>query len=670
MYNEEKTIWINQQLYYFKDKVYNSNGALELVETSSTQQELKYFTPASIQIRVSIEKDFSTTKNCTLNISKLMDLNISIKEVLDKYPNGSLYENNIKIVKRYNNDRDLNITFKESKNSKEKCVIIGIIFNESNFTNVIVPLNEFMVLVKLLRDFENTYIERTDELKNQYLYNEQIFLLRQLTSSIQSLPSLINNNNNNNNSIQFSSASPAPIINKSEATIQDLQNFIPHIEDRKENINNELDTFLGENLANVEIPKLEKDETKASLETPRSKREIESNLIDNILKNDISVLEDILNSAYSNNNPIESISKALYGDNKDVLPGINLDDYKSITLISNLIFKAILRNYLDNNIPIPNSVPTLKYKVNNVENSYTDEKQLSIDLLMIHSYLKTYRTRIESKTEDVIKIKSIMYLSFRNFTDPFCFSMLELIPSNVITSNILERFDYYKSKGFFKKFDDILLEHKLTAVEKDDILGFLNNVIKVIETNKNTMYISELHNRYIKNGEIKLPTKNNLSIEQIINEVVKIDVAKKLKPNESYESIIPKLFNTPSVAIKNIYFDKEESKPRTNLVRMISNNISEIPENMKDKVLEFVSILGEDNFNYKEFNLNIRDLGENIVKALYLWKPSEDSLIKTNFIYYSDKIKNLTVDKNDVINLLINTKESVEKSAWDDVNFE
>ena len=664
MYNDEKTIWINQQIYIYKDKVYNSNGSLELVEASSTQQELKYFSPATIQIKVSVEKDFSTTKNCTLNISKLMDLNYSIKEVLDKYPNGSLYSNNIKIVKRYNNDRDLNIAFKESRNTKEKCVVITIVFNESNFTTVIIPLNEFMVFVKLLKDFENTYIERTKELKYQCLMNEQIFLLKQLNVNIQTLPSLI--------SPQAVQTFQTPFNNQSiEPSINELDSFIPtNIEELKENINNEFDSFLGKDLVNVEIPKLEKDETKAGLETPRSKREIESNLIDNILKNDISVIEDILNSAYSNNNPIESLSKTLYGETKDILPGINEDDYKSITHISNLIFKSILRNYLDNNISIPNSVPTLKYKINNIESSYTEEKQLAIDLLMIHAYLKTYRTRIESKSEDVVKIKSIMYLAFRNFIDPFCFSMLELIPSSTITSSILEKFDFYKSKGFFKKFDDILIEHKLTEVEKNDIISFLNNVIRIIETNKNSMYIGELNSRYIKNGEIKLPTKNNLTIEQIINEVVKIDVAKKMKPNESYESITSKLFNNPSVAIKSIYFDKEETKSRTNLSRMISNNISEIPDEVKNKITEFVTTLGEDNFNYKEFNFNLRDLGENVLKALYLWKPKDDSLLKTNFIYYTDKIKNLTVDKNDVINLLMNTKESVEKSAWDDVKFD
>ena len=42
MYSNEETIWTNQQLYYFKDKSYNSKGSLELT-ISNTTKDYNYF---------------------------------------------------------------------------------------------------------------------------------------------------------------------------------------------------------------------------------------------------------------------------------------------------------------------------------------------------------------------------------------------------------------------------------------------------------------------------------------------------------------------------------------------------------------------------------------------------------------------------------------------------
>ena len=45
MYNSEDTIWTNQQLYFYKDKTYNSNGFIDLTISNTTTVEFKYFTP-------------------------------------------------------------------------------------------------------------------------------------------------------------------------------------------------------------------------------------------------------------------------------------------------------------------------------------------------------------------------------------------------------------------------------------------------------------------------------------------------------------------------------------------------------------------------------------------------------------------------------------------------
>ena len=101
----------------------------------------------------------------------------------------------------------------------------------------------------------------------------------------------------------------------------------------------------------------------------------------------------------------------------------------------------------------------------------------TIDLLLISGYLKTYRNRMEIKTDDVSATKSIMYLAFRCFVDVFYFSVLENLSADFITTNVLEHFKHYDEKGFFKKFNEnmsvdkfgnIELPDYLTAYEEDD----------------------------------------------------------------------------------------------------------------------------------------------------------------------------------------------------------
>ena len=660
MYNEENVTWVNQQLYLFKDKQYNSNGTLDLTLGYNTT-EFKYFSQASISFKISFDGEMRTTKNCSLNYSKVVDLLESFKDIINN-PDKA-YSDKFKISKRFNNDRNLNFTFKEARSSGEKCVIIQIFYNDSNFTNVIIPYSEFLIVNKILEKFEKEYISINNDLKSQLISLEHLRYLSGIENSIKALPGLM---------VDFSASSPSKEVSnfsKSYLETLEVKKIEKEIEATSEQLS-ELDSFIGgSEMNNIKLPDEEKDENRAAAVEPLSKRTINSDLINNILKKDISILEDILNSAYTKPNPIESILQTFNVE----LNGISDEDNKSLLFVSNLLFKTYLRNYLDNNIQIPSSIPMLKYKINSDSfHNASKPSILAIDLLMIHSYLKTYRTKIESKTEDITFTKSLTYLAFRCFTDALSFSVLDKLPIDYVSSSVQERFEFYKKEGFFTKYDENIKQHQLDEITKEDITNFLNNVIKFINMNRNSLYVTDLQDSYFKKGEIKLPTNNNFSTEQIINDIIKIEVARKLGTKFDKEDDLRKVVGSLTNDIKKLYINGIENKPEENkksgLLRFVQNNMSEVPENIKSNFLVYVENLGNSNFDYDKIeNLNLRDLGDSLVKALYLWKPEDDDKLKTNYLYYTTKIKDSSMTKNDIISILTNKTKEVE-SEWDNIS--
>ena len=97
MSSNDKT-WINQQLLFYKDNLFNSDGSLEISLATATQ-DFKNFNPASLNISV-----ISNNNRRVVNLAyqNAVDLLISIKEVMLLNPLD--FSKNIEIVKKYYND--------------------------------------------------------------------------------------------------------------------------------------------------------------------------------------------------------------------------------------------------------------------------------------------------------------------------------------------------------------------------------------------------------------------------------------------------------------------------------------------------------------------------------------------------------------------------------------
>ena len=640
--NNEETFWTNQQLYFYKDKTYNSNGAIE-INVSTTTKDYVYFNAATLNFKVSLEGDIKRHKTCSLNISKVLDLFFSI----DFTCNGkSPFDNEIIIEKQYS-DKKMFIVFKKSNTTNEECVIIRVMNNDSDLVQVIIPYNEFKTIFKILTTFKDDFINITHQLKSHSFNLKQISLLEQMSRDIKTSSNPVN-------------IEVEEIINTNEENnLMDKDTF---------NQMNELDNFLGgEDITNIDLPELKKDSERATQNEPITKREIDSIFIKDILKGDILKLEELLTSVYSKQDSIDSLFETIkessngYYNNMCIM---NEDSDKSLNFLSKLIFNSMLRNYLDNNNQIPSTIPTLKYKFNNDLEFNQNNHELVLDLLTIYAYLKTYRNRIESKTDDVESTKSIIYLAFRCFTDWFITSPLENVDKDKYKSNIIERFKYYDSIGFFNNYNEILEKYSLTIVNEHDVSSFVDSFSNSLFENKGKLYINDMHNEWFKLGQIKLPFRNEISKEQIINDIVKIEVACKMDNTINISEFINKMGIDVTDEIKNIYINEKSIKKidevkevKTNLMRYFKDD---------ETFLDIAKTIGNKNFKFEALKINIKDLSDNVIKALFLWKPEGDDKILKNFNYFIKLIEDLSMSKQDIINIVENNMTDVSgENPWD-----
>jgi len=500
----EDYIWFNQKYFFHKDKTFNPNGgSLEIATTCNSKGDLQSFSPPTLSLSVFNE---GLRYSINLKYQDVIDLLNSIETVQQNI--DAIYNENKKIeINKIYNGKNLRISFKKSETTGARAVRIAVLNNSTDYGTVIVSYSIiFSSIVELLKTFKKEYIKISFDISNRAMMSYMLDEIRSIKEAVKIIPTSIVPNTSNK-----------------------IQETIDALKDENDNpIKNELqegfDKYLKENMDTTEIPKL--DEIVGDEYKVEKVEKTGSILVDEILKNDIRVLDSLLTSVGTNENPIEKVIETFknYYD-IELLPGISDDEFKSSIYYSKLFFTTSIQNYMRNNIPIPASIPVIKYQSINCDSKNID---LSYDLLTISIYTRLVKEKLQSRIEDATINKSILYLSLRNFTDIFTFSFLDEIEISQITNCILERFSNFSKSGFFNSFDELLGNYSLQKVVVQDIKNFLRNILDKIIGKDKVVYISELQEKNYMDGKVKLHPKNNLTEKQIVNELVKIEVNDKL----------------------------------------------------------------------------------------------------------------------------------------------
>jgi len=579
-YDENRT-WINRQLFYHEDKIYNTGGSLSVDITTSTADG-KTFNPPKLYLR--LRNLDGRNRNFSLDFAGVDDLLQSLVKANFKNPDLVCQqgENNAITKRGYNIQLHVVASVGDDGN---QIVVLSLIINESDQGKIAIPFPKFTILCKVLNVFQNNFWTIYTDLQRDYQNNLHTELLNGIKTSIQKLPSYLSNPTVNNQVTVEPDTSEQETSKDSMEMLKDFSQFeqevsptIPEVE----HMSMEFETGVSDKPVVQEI-----------------KSVFFEKILDNKVENFINLIETIYHDPkWPTEAFISNISVRMNLSFDELLPGLSDIEHKSLAYLSKVNFWTALRGYIQQQLVIPSAVGILRYNpstppsVNNIELAY--------DLLTLIAYVHRVRETRESRDADANKNLSIVYTAIRCFLDPFVFSFLVKCKPDVVKNCVMTRYQYYKDKGFFNLPEDIHIS---------DIEKFLDKIGPVLSQVPD---VKEGHDFGFEKGTLLIPYENKHTIEQIINTIV--DKTVKMRLGEEVSE---------NPTHKKVDHKKKTVKYNSNIHRVLSevDYIKQIPESVKEKFLEYVSTL-DGNFDYT--TIQMEELGDDVVKALYVWNESDN----------------------------------------------
>jgi len=641
MYDNEKTIWFSQTLLTFKDKQFATDGYLKVAISTNTE-DYKYFNPPLFNISVST----NIQKSYNLNIQQAEDLLESFNQVL-KQANG----NEITIEKKYQKNANIYFRFAIENTNQLRVVVIEIISNEADSSRIIIPLKPtFQSILRRLRSFVENYDQLCFSLLDKTINHSSIQVIERLPTLIKGVSSQIVSQIPMEDIIPDSSASEVSSeeVKKTDMTISDLDNF------------------LGEDMSNIDIPELKEEKIK---EEP-TVVEVKSDFIEKVLDNNLMNIENKLIGFAVSKQPVLDFMTDLESVLKfPLLDSINEDDKKSIVYLS--AFKQSYHNksYTINDVAIPSSTGILKFK--GVQNEKNVE--FAKDVLLIIGYMRAIRRRLESKIKNAYDNKSIIYLYLRCCMDPCCFSFLDHLDENDIISSIQNRYIYFDKIGLFDSYKRLLEDNNCKPITKKEIIDFAEessyNIIG------KSLFVDATHKDFYESGEVKLPSKNKFSLEQITNEFIPAEVNNKLGFDFKNKEVLENYKENNEISDEVLsFFTKEQKIEKSKMERVVplqkwvEKYKQDIPEKHRDSFINHVREMKYGKFNFQESSFPLDEFDENIVKALYIWDIDSDSSMKTNFTHFATLVKNEQMTKESILITTAENKNDNSGSDWNNIN--
>jgi len=628
MYEDQESFWFNQTYLSYHDKQYQTNSFMRISHSISTTD---FYNFNAVRLSIGITTD-GRIRNCSLSYENIIDLYKTIKEIMNN--ETKYFDNNIQVDKRYKADHLLIFKFqKASASSGERVVTIRIYRNDSDFGDIIVPFQIFEVVAFIIKTSVENYFSINAGLRRDLLLAESLKSHKNMVGGIRNMPNQILN---------------IPKIQEENIEPSEIKENIP-----EDNIS-ELDKFIGgpglENIKDIEVPDIDKNMKYA--EKYENIQEFKGNFVEKVLLNDLHELERILelSTTSEQRNPFITIYNKFNNKEFSLLPGILDKDFKSVTYLSKLFYMTHFRNNIENGISIPVTFFDMKYKPE-LDKVRPENLEMAFDLLLFIGYIREVRNRLESKIKDAITNKSIMYLGLRCFCDIFTLSFLDDVPD--LGSAVVSRFRTYNKRGVFNFYTKLLKDNGSDEVSEFDITSFVEQIREKIIGK--TVFVDQLQDGLSKIKDIRLPSENQFNLEQIINEIVPLEVKEKIGTLDEND------FSGRTPEIVKLFEIKKKIKKEkvSNLVRFIKGFENEIPEGLKNIIRSFVDKNENSNCKLKEISDYISELGENIVKALYVWNPENDIQVKQNFSYFCNKVNGETMGKKEIIITL-------DKSSSDD----
>jgi len=663
--NYEDKTWLNQSLLWYKDSYYNSLCSISF-DLSLNTSDFKNF--SALMFRISLVSQ-NTKKSMVYNISYQSSLEFlsSLKKATDSIPtlipNGCDSSHNIEIVRRDYPDKNLKFEITRF-NSSDLIVTISIVHNTSDSLKIIIPFNIFQAFCLLLKSFSTDYIKHSMDLAIKTSLGEILEQTKLTNTAIRILPSSL---------VDISKQVPASI-----QQVEDIGEAEFEVENPT--INSDFNNFLNENIDSIKIEEIEKI-NKQSSTTVERKRNISGILFEDIIQNDLSRLEFLMNSSVTTPNPFKILSDEMtkfFNDKDRLLPDITDNDYKSFLFMSKVLHNYFFKRFIDFDIPIPSSIPLLKYKCMSPSQTNIEFAQ---DLLLTSIYLKCLRNKLSEKEANSSLNKSVLYMNVRLFTDMIIFSFIEGLDTSNIKGRLIERFQFYNEKGVFSKYTKLLSTYNLSPITSGDMKNVADEFIE--KAIKSPVYVTNLQDQYFKTKIIRISSENDFSLEQIINEIIPAQcyIHNHCHDATDDDCVRTALDTNTTINIKQELLDiirpkeivKERKPTQKNLQRASNLFVDEIADSVKEKYFDYVANLVEDDNKIFDFNIiPIEFLGETILKVIYVW--NEQGGITDTYSNFMVKVEECPMTR-DLIEVKYERKNSVDgesssptETNWDSLN--
>lgn len=652
MYEQGETIWFNQELYRYRDKQSDNQTTLRL-SLLTTTTNFQYFNQPFLSLQIG---DSYYTKTATLYIQDVEDLYQTFASIIKTLD----WSKSTTIERRYQSKIGLSFTFEFSTMLNNRIVKISIISNESDIMYIVLPIKPaFQTFVRRLKYFVEGYDNLAYQLLIQSTFSEERHVIRNLPllikSSIAQLSKVNNEYELSNTTVEASS-----IVANQNNDSQSNEDSIT-----TDQTNEEFERFIEDNINTIEIPEIDKlaCNTKQSNETTTT---LLSNFASKMIDNNLNNLEIKLNSLSASSNAITFLTKEIFEKCEvDLLKDIPEKDLKSLVYLSKLFKDVFLRNYTINGAEIASSLPVLRFKPSLEPSEELNDIWKSI--LTCTTYIRVYRNRLKGILTDAYENGSIFYLHLRCFMDAFCFSFLspDSISLDELKSTIQERFKSFEKAGVFDYYKNILDANGVNQIDVKSILDFITKIYNSLEK---IPYVHELHQQLYDQASVKLAPDSSLTIEQIIEEFIPFEVSIKISSEKFDNEALERLKDQLNVSDEIFQiFTQKQTKKRERifpLLRFINNFKQDIPSQYIDSVLEHIKTLEDQKFNFQESQWPLQEFDEDIVKALYVWDPENDSKMKTNYSYFASLVKDESMSKE---NILLATQQE-ENNTNDDWN--
>lgn len=638
MYNESKK-WFSQTLMYYEDKIYQTDGKLRVGISTNTSDDMNFNPPV---FNISVSHNFQ--KSCSLKIDQAMDLVSSFKQFMAQ-PDF----NNSEILRRIHRSLELSFKFKMDQ-SNNSVVEIILRSSSTDFSKIIIPANVFQTFAHRLKNFVNNYDQLCYKLLMKNIDAEYRNIINQIPGLIRGISSQIIPVKNPDNRAAVSETVEQEEAAPAEQTIE------------------ELDKFLGDDMNNVKVAEIEEKKIENEKE---AMFEIHSDFVENVLQGKLETLESMLVTIDGSNTPIldfKNTLNELIGKNYNYLPNMPEEDLKSALYLSKTLCSIITHSHINFDTPIPPSTPILLYKAKD----YKDENlELAYDLLLCFGYTRALRNRLNEKTPDFITNRSRFYLQMRLYLDIFCYSFLEKVNKDKLRSIITNRYKYFESIGFFETYKKILDKHKCIPIKSSDIDDFISEACdKIIGK---AMYVGDQQDFMVENNSFKLPSSNNFTLEQIINEIIPLEIDDKIGTDLKKVTYVSKEIYNWFVNDTKPKVNKTKKEKTSNIVRFATHYRNEIPEKYRDEFLAWLKAVEDMDFEFDGCEFPLIEFGSNIIKGLYLWKPSEDEKILSSYKYFWGKFEDCMLDKTHIL-ALDKQEDSKDSDEWantfDNISFE